>query len=202
MSTSGKILIAFLTLLSAFSVFLVLKSNKQLSAQEILISRSVKEIDQLRQEQDWITSSLSASITNLFEIYESNFYVFLNNRIELDNPDQKPRFYFVSSHNDCGMCVENELFLLDSLAKVSEIEFIALRYSNSKKDFQFFKRNFNRNLIVIQLTESEYKSFFTNALRFPFYYHEVLKGNPRFFVPNREFPRLSHDFIKSVFSGP
>jgi hypothetical protein len=201
MSTSGKILIAFLSLLCTVSVFLLLKSNKQLNAQELLLSRNVQEIDQIRQEQDWITSSLYTTITNLFEIHKSRFQVFLNNRIELDNPDEKTLFYFVNGHNDCGMCVENELFFLDSLAQINEAEFIVLRHSNSKKDFQFFKRNFDRNLTVIQLSNEEYESFFTNAYRFPFYYHEDLMGNPRFFVPNREFPKLSHDFVKAVFSG-
>lgn len=202
-SNSSKILIAFLTLLSSVSVFLVLKSKKQLNAQELLMSRSVEEMDQVRQEQDWITSSLHETITNLFQIHRSSFQVFLNNRIELDNPNEKTRFYFVSSHNDCGMCVENELFFLDSLGKINETEFTVLRHSSSKKDFQFFKNNFDRNLTVIQLTESEYKSFFTDAYRFPFYYHEDSMGNPRFFVPNREFPKLSHDFVKAVFSeGP
>lgn len=200
MSKSGKILVAFLSLLCTVSILLVLRSRKQLHTQEILIDRSNEVVNQLRQEQDWITSSLYATITNLFQIHKSNFQFFLKNRIELDNPGEKAQFYFVSSHNDCGMCVENELFFLDSLAKINKAEFTVLRHSNSKKDFQFFKRNFNRNLIVIQLTESEYKSFFTNVYRFPFYYHEDSMGNPRFFVPNREFPKVTHDFVKAVFS--
>ncbi len=203
MSTSGKILIAFLSLICTVSILLLIRTSEQLHAQEILIDQSNEEVNQLRQEQDWITSSLYATITNLFQIHTSSFQVFLNNRIELDNPKEETRFYFVSSHNDCGMCVENELFFLDSLAKINETEFTVLRHSNSKNEFQFFKRNFDRNLTVIQLTESEYKRFFTNAYRFPFYYHEDSTGNPRFFVPNREFPKLSHDFVKAVFSeGP
>jgi len=107
----------------------------------------------------------------------------------------------VTKKDDAKTKVDKEA-VAEKTPKINKAEFTVLRHSNSKKDFQFFKKNFDRNLTVIQLSNEEYEHFFTNAYRFPFYYHEDLMGNPRFFVPNREFPKLSHYFVKTVFSRP
>ncbi len=196
-----EILIACLLLIITVSIILLLISQKKLNEKNYIIGKSIEKINQIEIENKWINRSLTKTIVNITRINNCNFKLYLNKSLERNKAENKKQFYFVSSHSDCGICVENELFFLDSLAKVSEAEFTILRHSNSEKDFQFFRRNFVRNLNVIQLAESDYNSFFTNMYKFPFYYHEDSSGNPRFFVPNRELPKLSHDFMKAVFSG-
>lgn len=147
--------------------------------------------------QSYELESITATYLNSSRILEDSFVSYVHKLIDNDFEVSKHVLLFINSDKDCNMCIDKEMFFLDSIVNNFDGEIIVLRNLIDLDDFKFFIKNYPSIKKMYPLNNEIYSSFFLDQNTFPFY--ALISRKQRgasFFVPNADFPYLTKRFLK------
>lgn len=187
--------------LSVCLVILLIKQKKIL-ATILDLQNQLSITENLIDAQEYKLSSISETYLNSFQVSKRNFRAYVSKTKISEISDTKATLFFVNSDKDCDLCVDNEMFLLDSLSSVFEGNIIVLRYFSDVNDINFFSNNFSSIKEIYPLTKEGHQSFFTGSSSFPFYALVINSlYDPIFFAPHADFQGLSSRFLQMNLSN-
>ncbi|UJP66642.1 hypothetical protein [Mongoliitalea daihaiensis] len=198
--------LVFYLFLFAFAIslsflFWLSSSKSKLSNNLFVLKNELSESKNELDVYNKLYESLASSYLNVFEINKNYFTSYLDDVLDISYELDKNLLIFVNSEADCSLCIDNEMFFLESLVQEFDGEIVVFRNFLNPKDLKFFKSNFPAVQNIISIDNDAYASFFLGEKPFPFYVlFKSSQKHPLFFSPNTHFPDITKRFLAIKFN--